>query len=158
MASIDRSVQSHEEPELRIARVFDAPRAMVFKAWTEPARLAQWWGPRGFSLPSCQIDLRPGGSYRFTMLGPDGDEHWSQGVFREIVEPERIVMAGCWVDRAGNPISPQSVITVILEEDGEKTKLTLHHRVFESEASREAHRRGWISSMERLAEYLAGAE
>jgi uncharacterized protein YndB with AHSA1/START domain len=157
VASIDQSAQSREELELRIARVFDAPRSIVFKAWTEPERLAQWWGPRGFSLPSCEIDLRPGGAYRFTMRGPDGDEHWSQGVFHEIVEPERIVMAGCWVDRAGNPISPQSVITVTLEKDGDKTKLTLHHRVFESEASRDAHSRGWSSSMECLAEYLADA-
>ena len=85
---------------LTITRVFDAPRALVFKVWTQPEHLAHWWGPRGFSLPTCQLDLRPGGAYRFQMKSPTGDIVWWHGVVREIVEPERIVWT-CAVDRAG---------------------------------------------------------
>jgi uncharacterized protein YndB with AHSA1/START domain len=82
---------------LTITRVFDAPRALVFKVWTQPEHLAHWWGPSGFSLPTCQIDLRPGGAYRFQMRSPTGDIAWWHGVVREIVEPERIVWT-CAVD------------------------------------------------------------
>jgi uncharacterized protein YndB with AHSA1/START domain len=154
MSAKDDVTTESAELELVITRVFDAPRSLVFKAWTEPERLAQWWGPRGFTLPSCKVDLRPGGTYRFHMRGPDGD-HWSQGVFREIVEPERIVMAGSWADAGGNPTRPETVVTVTFEELGGKTKLTLHNAVFESVTARDAHRGGWSSSLECLAEYLA---
>jgi uncharacterized protein YndB with AHSA1/START domain len=64
-----------ERRELVITRILEAPRALVFKAWTEPERLAQWWGPRGFSLPACQLDLRPGGAYRFHMRSPEGRDY-----------------------------------------------------------------------------------
>jgi len=143
--------------ELVIERIFDAPRELVWKAWTEPEHLAQWWGPRGFTLPSCKVELRPGGAYRFHMRGPDGDDHWSQGVFREVVAPERIVMAGSWADADGNPTRPASVTTVTLEDHDGKTRLTLRQVIFESVTARDAHRGGWSSSLERLAEYLAAA-
>ena len=97
--------------ELVITRVFDAPRSLVFRAWAEPKHLMHWWGPRGFSLPSCEIDLRSGGRYRFHMRGADGD-HWTQGVFREVVEPSRIVMAGSWVDAHGNATGPITVAAI----------------------------------------------
>ena len=78
---------------LVITRVFDAPRELVFKAWTEPEHMARWFGPRGFTSKVLKHDLRPGGSYRIHMLGPDGD-HWTQGVYREVVPPARLVMVG----------------------------------------------------------------
>jgi len=146
-----------EDRVLVITRIIDAPPSLVFKAWTEPEHLMRWWGPRGFTLPSCKIDLRPGGTYRFHMRGPDGDDHWSQGVFREIVEPERLVLAGCWGDVDGNPTSPETLLTVTFEDHGGKTRLTLHQAVFESVTARDSHRGGWTSSLERLAEYLAQA-
>ncbi len=71
---------------LVITRVFDAPRELVFKAWTEPEHMARWFGPAGFTSKVLKHDLRPGGSYRIHMLGPDGD-HWTQGVYREVVPP-----------------------------------------------------------------------
>jgi len=70
--------------ELTITRIFDAPRTLVFKAWTDPRHLANWWGPRGFTLPSCSVDLRPGGEYRLHMRGPNDDDHYMVGIFREI--------------------------------------------------------------------------
>lgn len=142
---------------LSITRVFDAPRALVFKAWTQPEHLAQWWGPRGFSLPSCQLDLRPGGAYRFQMKSPEGELVWWHGVVREVVEPERIVWTSA-IDRAdGTKISGETILSVTLEELAGKTRLTLQQGVFETAAICNAHSNGWNGSFDRLAEHLAAA-
>jgi len=139
---------------LKITRTFDAPRSLVFKAWTEPEHMARWWGPRGFTSTVLKNELRPGGAYRIHMLGPDGD-HWSQGVYREIVPPERLVMVGSWADAHGNPTRPETVLTLTFEAQGEKTKLRLHQTGFESVTARDAHNSGWSSSFDCLADYLA---
>jgi uncharacterized protein YndB with AHSA1/START domain len=88
------------------------------------------------------------------MLGPDGD-HWSQGVYREIVPPERLVMVGSWADAHGNPTRPETVLTLTFEDQNGKTKLRLHQTGFESVTARDAHNTGWTSSFDCLAEYLA---
>jgi uncharacterized protein YndB with AHSA1/START domain len=140
---------------LEITRVFDAPRALVFKAWTQPEHLAQWWGPKGYSLPSCQIDLRPGGAYRFQMKSPTGNLVWWHGVVREIVEPERIVLT-CAVDNLdGASIVGQTTLTVTLEDYAGKTRLTLRQTIFETAAIRDDHSNGWNGALDRLAEHLA---
>ena len=154
MAARSNAVESAERV-LVLTRLFDAPRSLVFKAWTEPEHLARWWGPRGFTSTIIANDVRPGGAYRFHMRGPEGDDHWLQGVYREVVAPERLVMAGAWTDADGKPTSPETLLTVTFEEHEGKTKLTLHQAVFESVTARDAHRGGWTSSLERLAEYLA---
>ena len=74
--------------DLAITRIFDAPRELVFRAWTEPDRAVRWWGPRGFTTAHCEMDLRPGGGYRVCMRSPEGTEHWQRGVCREVVAPE----------------------------------------------------------------------
>jgi len=142
---------------LVITRIFNAPRELVFKAWTDPNHLVHWMGPRGFKSTVEHSDPRAGGGYRIHMLGPDGDDHWTQGVFREIVEPERLVMAGSWADAQGNPTSPETLLTIMFEEHDGKTTLTLHQAVFESVSERDSHRGGWNSTLDRLAEYLAAA-
>ena len=139
---------------LKIERVFDAPRSLVFKAWTEPEHITKWWGPRGFKSTVLKSDLRPGGAYRIHMLGPDGD-HWSQGVYREVVPPERLVMVGSWADAQGNPTRPETTLTLLFEDVGGKTRLTLHNAIFESTTARDMHNSGWSSSLDCLAEYLA---
>jgi uncharacterized protein YndB with AHSA1/START domain len=140
---------------LVITRIFDAPRELVFKAWTDPEHLVRWMGPRGFKSTIVRNELRPGGQYRIHMAGPEGDDHWTQGVFREIVEPERLVMAGNWADAQGNPTSPENLLTLTFEvHEEKKTRLTLHQALFESVTARDAHRGGWNSSLDRLAEYL----
>ena len=144
------------ERELVIERIFNAPRHLVFRAWTEPEHMVQWFGPRGFKSTVLKNELRPGGAYRIHMLGPDGD-HWTQGVYREIVPPERLVMAGSWADAQGNPTRPETVLTLTFAEHDGKTKLKLHQVGFESVTARDAHQGGWNSSFDCLAEYLAAA-
>jgi uncharacterized protein YndB with AHSA1/START domain len=154
MVAGSSAVAETAERELVITRVFDAPRDLVFKAWTEPEHLGHWLGPQGFTSTVLAIDVRPGGAYRFHLRGPEGDDHWLQGVYREVVEPERIVMVGAWADANGRPTSPVTVLTVTFGEHEGKTKLTLHQAVFESVTARDAHRNGWTSSLDRLAAYL----
>ena len=143
--------------ELVITRVFDAPRKLVFQAWSDPQHLARWWGPNGYTLPVCKMDFRPGGAYRYCMRSPEGTDHWIQGVYREIVEPERIVLTGSWTDADGNPTRPATTTTITFDELDGKTRLTLHTGIFESVTERDDHRGGWTASLERLAEYLATA-
>lgn len=145
------------ERELVITRIFDAPRSLVFKAFTEEDRQAQWLGPKGFTTISCRIDARPGGTYRFGMRSPAGTDHWQQGVIREIVPPERFVSTYAWTDANGNPTRPETILTLTFEELDGKTKLTLRQGIFESVTARDEHRGGWSTALDCLAEYLATA-
>ena len=144
------------ERVLAIERIFDAPPSLVFKAWTDPQHLVHWYGPRGFTLPSCNLDLRPGGAWRSCMLSPEGREHWVRGVFREIVEPERLVFTWAHENEDGAP-GHETLVTVTFADLGDKTELTLHQAIFESNAARHAHERGWTSCLERFARYLANS-
>jgi uncharacterized protein YndB with AHSA1/START domain len=159
MAPAENSAaRESDDRTLLIERIFDAPRALVFKAWTDPEHLVHWWGPRGFTSSIVgKLEVRPNGRYRIHMRSPEGSDHWTQGVYREVVEPERLVMVGSWADADGKPISPETVTTLTFEEHQGKTKLTLQTVGFESVSERDAHRRGWNSSMDCLAEYLAHA-
>ena len=152
-ATISASPETIER-ELLITRIFDAPPALVFKAWTQPDRAARWWGPQGFVTLYCKMDVRPGGAFRVCMRSPEGSEHWKQGVYREVVSPERLVFTFAWEDAEGKP-GHETVVTVTFAEHGTKTKLTLRQGVFETVTARDAHQGGWTSTLERLADYLA---
>lgn len=141
------------ECELTITRRFKAPRTLVFKAWTTPEHLAHWSGPHGFTTPHHSMDLRPGGAYRACLRAPDGTEHWVQGVYREIAEPERLVFTHAWEDANGKP-GHQTLVTVTFAEQGGQTLMTFHQAEFESVESRDGHRGGWTGSFERLEAYL----
>jgi len=154
-ADLDRPAgASAAERELVITRILDAPRELVFKAWTEPDRAIRWWGPRGFTTAHYELDFRPDGAYRVCMRSPEGTEHWQRGVCREVVEPERLVFTFAWEDSEGKP-GHETLVTVTLAEFGAKTKLTLHQAVFETVTARDLHQGGWASALEWLAEYLA---
>jgi uncharacterized protein YndB with AHSA1/START domain len=157
MAAENSVAAQPEERVLVITRIFDAPRHLVWKAWTEPERMVRWLGPRGFTTSVLKADFRPGGAYRFHMRSPEGTEHWQQGVYRELVEPERLVSTYAWADAAGKPTRPETLLTVTFEEEHEKTKLTLHQAVFESVTALDLHNGGWTSTLDRLTEYLAKA-
>jgi uncharacterized protein YndB with AHSA1/START domain len=140
--------------ELVVTRVIDAPRVLVFKAWTEPEHIARWWGPQGYTTIFCEMDIRPGGRYRLCMRSPEGVDRRKQGVYREIVPPERIVFTFAWEDGDGNP-GHELLTTVTFAEQGTKTKLTLRQVMFETVERRDDHRGGWTSCLERFAEYMA---
>jgi uncharacterized protein YndB with AHSA1/START domain len=154
--------------EVTITRIFDAPRELVWKAWTEPERLMRWWGPKTFTSPACEIDLRVGGKYFSCMRAPDGKDYWSTGVYREIVEPERLVMTDSFADAQGNTVPAsyygmsgdwpiEMLVTLTLEEHAGKTKLTLRHSGIEgfSAEDRRNMTQGWNESFDKLAEALA---
>jgi uncharacterized protein YndB with AHSA1/START domain len=138
--------------ELVISRLIDAPRQLVFKAWTQPAQIACWWGPQGFTTIYCKMDIRVGGTYRVGMRSPQGTEHWKRGVYREIVEPERIVFTFAWEDADGH-FGHEVLTTVIFIEEGTQTRLTLRQTGFETIAARDSHVVGWTSCLQRFADY-----
>ncbi|MBV8452778.1 MAG: SRPBCC domain-containing protein [Deltaproteobacteria bacterium] len=139
---------------LMIERIFDAPRELVFQAWIDPAHLVHWLGPQGFTGTMIKMDVRPGGAYRFHLRSAEGIEYWMQGIYQEVVAPERFVRTCVWADVDGNPTTPESLMTVIFEEHEGKTKLKFQ-QAFESAAACDAHRGGTESALDRLVEYLA---
>ena len=140
--------------ELTIRRAFDAPRALVFRAWTEPQHLAQWSCPRGFTMIENRGELRVGGAFFACMRSPEGEDHRLRGVYREIVPPERLVFTHAWLDARG-VAGPETLVTVTLAERDGRTEMTFHQAGFESVGSRDGHHQGWSSCLERLAELLA---
>jgi len=136
---------------LEIKRVFDAPRDLVFKAWTEPERLAQWWGPEGFIAPVVEFDMRPGGLWRACLRGPDGTNLWQHGVCHQIVPPEFLAYSFIWDD---DP-SHEMLVSVQFVDRGQKTEMIFAQRLFKSAEQRDSHQGGWSSSFTRLTAYLA---
>jgi uncharacterized protein YndB with AHSA1/START domain len=145
------------ERELVITRVFDAPRSLVYQAWTEPEHMVKWLGPQGFTGKILKSELQVGGAYRFHMRDPQGGDHWQQGVFREIVKPEKLVYTYEWANEQGQATRPQTIVTVTFEDLGGKTRLTLRQGIFESVTARDDHHRGWNSSLDRLGDQLKAA-
>ncbi|HUJ75859.1 MAG TPA: SRPBCC domain-containing protein, partial [bacterium] len=123
--------------ELVITRYFDAPRSLVYQAWIDPGQAAQWWGPQGFMVTTMEMDVRPGGIWRKGMRSPDGQVFWRHGVYREVVEPERLVFTYYSDDRHTKP-THETLVTVTFAESGAGTLLTLRHSRFKSVASRDA--------------------
>jgi len=140
--------------ELTVTRLFDAPRALVFKAWTAPEHAAMWWALEGFTIVTCEMDVRPGGKWRRCMRSPDGVDYWKHGVYREVVPPERLVFTYVNDDADGRP-GPNTVVTVTFAEHGTKTRLTLHQVGFDQIADRDGHTGGWTSCLTRFAAWLA---
>lgn len=140
-------------PELVITRVFDAPRRLVYQAWTDPAHLVRWHCPRGFTMPSSQADIRPGGAYRHCMRAPDGTDHWIQGVYHELVALERLVFT--WIYEGEDPRNETTVTVTFADQPGGKTKLTLRQVGFLSTEGRDEVQGGWTECLESLADHLA---
>lgn len=131
--------------ELVLRRVFDAPRSLVFEAWSKPSHLVRWWGPKGFTLPVCELDFRTGGAFRLVMRAPDGAEYPFEGRYDEVVPPERIAFTG--LVHEGNTART----TVTFAEDQGKTTVTIRQTyTVESDATRGAAQ-GWSESLDRLA-------
>ncbi len=152
------SIDLDQDPQAMIGtRVFDAPRELVFEAWTDPKHLAEWWGPNGFTTTTSDFDMRPGGVWRFVMHGPDGRDYENRITFDEIVKPERIV----YHHGGGDDVEPvQFRTTVTLEDLGGKTRLTMRG-VFPSAAERDrvikeyGADKGLAQTLARLADFVA---
>ncbi|MEO7548743.1 MAG: SRPBCC domain-containing protein [Ramlibacter sp.] len=143
--------------ELVITRVFNAPPAQVFAAWTVPEHQAHWSGPEGFTTPHHAMDLRPGGRWRACLRSPDGQDHWVGGVYRVIEPPARLVLTHGWQGEGGEPSGPETLVTVTFAEEGAgRTRMHFHQAGFDSTASREGHAGGWSSSFDKLAAWLDG--
>ncbi len=108
-----------------VERVFNAPRELVFEAFSKPEHLKQWWGPKGWTLPVCELDFRPGGTWLYCMRGPGGEESWGKAVYRDIQPPEKITYTDNFVDSDGNVLegTPQLQITVSFEALEDETKV-----------------------------------
>jgi uncharacterized protein YndB with AHSA1/START domain len=138
--------------EITVTRVFGAPCELVFEAWTDPKQVAQWWGPNGFTTTIYEMDVRPGGVWRFVMHGPDGVDYKNKIVFIEVVKPERLVYS--------HVSGPQFQMTVTFAEQGGKTRLTAR-MLFESSTQREKVVKefgaveGLNQTLGRLAEHVA---
>src|SRR6266404_4743355 len=147
-------VTTPSDREIVLTRVFDAPRSLVWDAFTNAELLKRWFGPRGWSLVVCEVDLRVGGGFRFVLRGPDGREMGMRGVYREIVSPERSVHMESFDDYPG-----ESQVTTVLVEQAGKTTLTATI-LYSSQEIRDAviksgMEHGAAESYDKLAELLA---
>ena len=141
--------------ELLMTRTFDAPRELVFDAFTKREHLERWQGaPMGMTVTVEKSDIRPGGAYRICMHGPDGTDHWLVGVYHEVTRPERLVYTHCWLDATMKP-TRETLVTITFAARGNQTELTLRQTGLATAESREGHRAGWGSTFDRLTTYLA---
>ena len=149
------------DQEIVVTRVFDAPRELVWKVWTQPDHLLHWFGSEDWMLIECEIDLRPGGIWKTCMQGPTGGKSWGVAVYHDIVEPERLVYTDYFADSEGNRVEgmPEALITVEFTEHQGKTTYTSTARYRTSEERdrvlRMGMEKGLRAALERLDQYLA---
>jgi len=127
---------------IEIVRAFDAPRELVFRAYSDAEAIKQWFGPAPWPVTYCEMDFRVGGTWHFCMTGPDGQQGWSIAHYEEIVPPERIVYRDAFSDADGNVVPPQARITVRFEERGPNRTLLRSESVYASNDERD-----WVISM-----------
>jgi uncharacterized protein YndB with AHSA1/START domain len=159
---------ANEKQRMVVTRVFDAPRALVWKAWTDPQYVMQWWGPKGFTSPVCKMDFRVGGTFLCCMRTPDGQEFWNAGEYHEIVVHEKIVYSMYFADAKGNKVEPEHYgieheaienahDVVIFEDFGNgQTKLTLIGNETMEDATNSGQLEGWNQILEKVAAVIAG--
>lgn len=164
----------HTQPTFSISRTFDAPRALVWKAYTEIDQLSKWWGPKGFIWIKGTLDFKPGGVFHYGMRAPTGQEMWGKFVYREIMKPERIVFTNSFSDATGgttrapfNPNWPLEILnTIVFTETGGKTQLAMTGSPFNATpAEREAFNgmftsmdQGFKGTLDQLAEHLVAMQ
>jgi uncharacterized protein YndB with AHSA1/START domain len=163
MSTATVSPKAVAQHELHITRVFDAPRELVWKAWTNPEHMKHWCGPRQFTANHIENDLRPGGKWRLCLHSDGFDtgdgvlrklDLCQGGVNREVVEPERIVYTFKWEENPGLSANVETVVTVTFEENDGKTTMNFHQAFFVTSGDRDGHMRGWNSCLDKLEDYL----
>jgi uncharacterized protein YndB with AHSA1/START domain len=151
LEGLDRTIAAGFD--LVIRRVFDAPRERVFACWTEREHLMKWFCPKDFTVIYAEVDVRPGGAWRWGMRSPDGEDHKAHGVYREVLPPEKLVFTFIW-ERDDGTFKPETLITVALAENEGKTQMTFTHAGIWSVESRDAHEGGWNAFFDHLGAYL----
>lgn len=151
---------------LFIERIFNAPRELVWLAWTEPKYISRWWGPKGFTAPFCKIDLRAGGRFHYCMKSPEGKEYWNIGEFIEVNPPEKIISIMNFSDKNGNKLKPsyyglgedfpEDMFDIVTFEEMyvNKTKLTLRREHSIDNARKYGVEQGWSESLDKFSETL----
>ncbi len=146
---INDEVQKPDDATLILTRMLNAPRELVFKAWTSPEHIQQWMQPEpGMVVPMVSMDLRVGGKFRIQMKKPDGEFFTAAGEFREVKEPERLVYTWDWEkdgsgEEFGEVEGKTSLVTVDFLKRGDRTEIVLMHSRFASVESRDSHAQGW---------------
>ena len=154
-----------KENQIVVSRSFDAPLEVLWKAWTDPMHFMKWYGPKGFTIPSCEIDLKVGGRHLWNMKSPDGMQMFFTGIYKEIVPMDRIVYTDSLSDAEGNVLSPSAMgmpegspetmdVTVTFAHEGGKTKVTVSH-VGHGDADHAGA--GWEQAFDKLTAVLAKA-
>jgi uncharacterized protein YndB with AHSA1/START domain len=143
--------QTATKPSLTLKRRLKAPPAKAFAAWTDPEKVKLWMGPGEIKVLHAETDPRPGGRYRWLMKSPDGEEHEVSGIYREVIENEKLVFTWAWKSTPER----QSLVTVLLKSDGDGTLLTLTHEQFFDEEARDRHQKGWSGALEKMEKMFA---
>lgn len=138
---------------LHLEKTMAAPRERVFAACVEAEKLAEWWGPAGFTSPDVELDVREGGRYRITMQPPEGEAFHLRGEFRAVEAPRRLVYTFVWEE--ADPDDQETVVTLTFEQSGDGTRLVLDQGPFKTDARHELHRTGWTETLERLERAVA---
>jgi uncharacterized protein YndB with AHSA1/START domain len=166
MNSVTTAKQGKKAKGVTITRIFDAPRSLVWKAWTDPELLKRWWGPKFFTAPVIKADLRVGGNYLYAMRSPDDKDFWSTGTYREIVPFERIVVTDSFADEKGRIVPAsyygmagdfplEAKVTSIFEEKKGKTRFTLQYEITPPKEMLDPMIAGWNESFDKLEKVLA---
>lgn len=154
----DRELAPRPHRDVRFERRLAAPRALVYKAWTDPAMMANWWGPRDFTNPVCRVDARPGGGMFIVMRAPDGGEHPMKGLFHQVLENERLAFTDTALDKDGNVLLEGMTIATF-EDHGQGTVLTVWSSAVGMEGMAPemlaGMHDGWSQSLDRLDDLLA---
>src|SRR3954469_25516758 len=169
-ATIESMVKAPAPKPFLISRTFRAPRELLWKAWSERARLMEWFGPEDFKMPAAKMDFRPGGSFHYCLEAPNGHEMWGKFTYREIVPPEKIVLVNSFSDEAGgitrHPMSAtwplEMLSTFTLTEENGRTTAKIEwaplnpteeeHKTFDG--AHDGMKQGWSGTFDQLAAYL----
>lgn len=146
-----------DERTIVITRRFNAPRELVFEAWTKPTHLAHWFGPRDFTAPTIEADVRRGGAWRVCIRSPEGVDYWMHGVYRAVEPPARLVFTHVWED-GHDAAGHETLVTVTFDDLGEGTRMTFHKAILVSAAERAVQQIGWSECFDRLGDYIAGLQ
>jgi uncharacterized protein YndB with AHSA1/START domain len=135
-----------DKPSLTIKRKLKAPPAKVYEAWTDPKKIARWFGPEGIEVVSAECDARVGGRFRVVMRAPDGETHDVSGTYREVVPGQKLVFSWAWISTPER----ESLVTVLITGDSNESMLTLKHEQFFDEPARDRHHYGWSGAIDKL--------